>query len=418
MQIMTLAVRFVFIVMIFGFFYSVSYKTIISPTMQTTEGRQLASFPSRPSTYKDMQSYLNGIDLWATDRMHYRQQFIVLLNTAKFKLGYKVISGTLVGKEGWLFYNSEASKEHEDARGATQFTEEELSHWKNYLLYRDSNAKKMGAKFIFLMIPNKSTVYEEYLPYNFTRLSNNTRIQQIVDVMKDTGVSILDARAILEQGKKQGQIYLKTGSHWNMLGGNYAQYLVMQELSKDFPEFQPTLFKFHSGDIIERVQLDLQVDLYGQMGLPLGEEEPQVPIIEGLGKCVGENHPKNLRVWPLAVGDCSHLTDIQTDPEWNKLVMEKWGYLNEPLRKYLFQSTFYEDGHYSLLMMKDSFNEMTQPFFSNQFKKARYVGLGRPVDMTSWSWLEALQPDVIIEEMVERGLKDTVPRPGLDYPNQ
>jgi len=416
---MLTAIRISFVLLVFGFFIHVSYQTYTSPTAATTEGRQLALFPAQPATYEKVQPFFRDIDTWASDRMHYRQEFIKWLNAARYQLGYSTIDGTVVGKDGWLFYNSKDSREQEDARGSVQFTNDELNQWKQYLLYRDSNARKFGSKFIYLMIPNKSTIYSEYLPNNFTRLNDNTHLQQILDVMKDSGVSVPDTRPILLEGKKQGQIYLKNDTHWNMLGADYVNYLVIQELAKSFPDLKPTLFPFHSASGEEEEQMHHHADLFFQIGLNELHDinrEPQVPVIEAIGKCVGTNQPDNLRNWPLAVGDCSHAATSATDPEWHHLLANEFSYIGQDMQSYLFHSTINDTGRYSLVMMHDSYYEMLQPFFSNQFKRVRYVAMGRPVDMKPWGYLEALHSDIIIEEILERNLKGAVPRPGLDYP--
>ena len=67
-------------------------------------------------------------------------------------------------------------------------------------------------------------------------------------------------------------------------------------------------------------------------------------------------------------------------------------------------------------MSRDSYYEMLEPFFSNHFARSEYVGLARPIPKEDWTWMiETIQPDVIIEEMLERNLK-SVPIPGNTYP--
>lgn len=412
-------IRIFFVVALLSAGALVAVLTLRAPTQGTTENRALAGYPAPPVSLQSLQKYFQDVDAWAVDRMHFRQQFITWLTLARLHLGVTTFRGVFVGKNDWLFFNN--GGEDEDARGSTRFTPEELHRWKSYLLYRKSVVEKAGGKFIFLMLPNKSTIYPEYLPDNFTRLSDTTRMQQLVDEMRDTGVTVLDARAVLLAGKQSGQLYLKNDTHWNLLGANYAQYLVMQEIEKDFPAIRATLFPFHDASPEERDRIAMSNDLY--RSLALGNttpvyREPQIPIVEGIGKCVGKNDPHNLRKnWPLAVGDCSREGTPETAPSWFALLDRVWGHLPPDLRSFLFKSTVYESGHHTVLVAHDSYFEMMQPYFCNQFKHAYYVALGGVYEMWVWqALLDAVHPDVVVEEVLERGLKTIIPKPGVDYP--
>lgn len=403
-------IKLLVLVVVLGACIYVVVMTIREPTERTTEQRELAAFPLPPESYIGLQESFKNFDAWASDRMHFRQQFISWFNMARVSLGWSPLRNVIVGKEGWLFFDDAYSGENQDARGATQFTSDELVHWKNYLIYRNKEVEEHGGKFLFVMLPNKSTMYPEYWPDNYTKLSDNTRMQQIVYLMKDTGVDVIDARDILAEGKKHGQIYLRADTHWNMLGANYVQYEIMKKLAETFPDIQPKLYPFHNASAEERSQLHHPSDLYFMMGLPKDDPGPEVPVVEGIGKCVGQPNPGGWREWPLAVGDCSKEAPSKT-------VLGRWDFLEGFQRRYLFSATFYPEGKRSLLMIRDSYYEMLQPFFSNHFQNVEYVGLGRPIDMAAWTlMLNLAKPDVVIEEMLERGLKSSTPKPGVDYP--
>ena len=397
----------------------VSVKTIQEPTTQTTEGRNLASFPASITSYDQLQNYFKEMDTWATDRMHYRQELITSLTQLRLYWGASTFNTVTVGKDGWLFLHS--NEEDADANGSGQFTADELQRWKKYLLYRNDEVKKHGGIFLFVMLPNKSTIYPEYLPDNFIRLSNNTRLQQVVDVMQGSGVLVIDTRQTLIAAKNAGQLYTKADTHWNMLGANYAQHQIFQVIHKFLPDLDPVLYPYHYANMEERNQLDQSNDLYRMLGLgdraPV-EFEPLLPIVEGVGKCAGTYNPEAIRKnWPLAVGDCSKMTSQANDPAWFAMIKRGWGGLSQDILDFIFKSSIYEPGRHTLLVVHDSYFEMLQPYFSNQFKHAYYVFLGRPLEMWAWTaFLESTHPDIVIEEMLERTLKVGIPRPGIDYP--
>jgi hypothetical protein len=402
------AMRFVFLVLVLAACGWLVVITLREPTQQTTEERVLANFPVWSSSVAGMQDFFRGIDSWASDRMHYRQQFITWFNTARLMMGWSPLHNVVVGKQGWLFFNSDASGEHEDAMGSGQFTAEELQHWHDYLVYRNREVREQGGMFLFVVPPNKSTVYTEYWPDFYSKVSKQTRLQQLVDVMQGSGVAVIDLRAAMQDGKKLGQLYLHADTHWNLLGANIAQYEIMKRLRKYFPSMEPKLYPFHNASQKELEQLHHPSDLYRMMGLFRDDPGPQVPVVEGIGACIGQPNPDGWRGWPLAVGDCSRRTE--------SLAVKHWDFLEGDQRNYLFSATEYPAGQHTLLMVRDSYYEMLVPYFSNRFAHVEYVGLGRPIEKEAWTWmLQATKPDVVIEEMLERSLKSSVPRPGIDF---
>lgn len=402
------AMRLLFLLLVLTACSWLVVMTLREPTRQTTEQRLLADFPVLPSSMQDLQAFFRGIDDWAADRMHLRQQFITSFNAMRLALGWSPLHDVVVGQQGWLFLNSQASGEHQDAMGSGLFTAEELRRWHDYLIYRDREARARGAQFLFVMLPNKSTVYPEYWPDHYSKVGELTRLQQLVDVMQGSGVAVVDVRAAMQDGKQLGQLYLRSDTHWNLLGANIAQYEIMKRLAEYFPDLEPKLYPFHNANEEERGQLHYPSDLSGMMGLIRDDPGPQVPVVEGIGSCVGQPNPNGLRVWPLAVGDCA--TRVEG------LAVQHWDHLQGAQRTYLFAATEYPAGRRRLLMVRDSFYEMLAPYFSNRFAYAEYVGLGRPLEKEAWTlMLDAVKPDVVIEEMLERNLKSAVPRPEIDY---
>jgi len=401
-------IRSLIVLFFITFLLFITVITVYSPTEVTSEQRPLTVFPSLPSTVTDLQAFFQQIDNWATDRMHYRQLLISEFNKYRLKLGLSPLHNVMAGRDRWLFYTKDG--ELEDARGTTVFTPTELAHWKAYLLYRNQIIQQRGATFVFVLLPNKSTVYADYLPAHLTQLSNQTRLQQLSDAMKDTPVTVVDARPILLSAKQQGaQVFLKSDTHWNLLGANFVQFAIAKELTKTHPTITPILYSYHNATAEEYLQLRHPSDLNFLMGLQETDHGPIVPVVENIGRCTDQANPEGIRIWPLALGDCSRKVPSR--------VAEHWSHLTEEHRASLFRSTDNPDRQLSLLMIHDSFFEMLQPFFSNQFKHVDYVGIGRPIEMGAWdAMLDIARPDIVIEEMIERHLKSTVPRPGIDYP--
>jgi len=57
-----------------------------------------------------------------------------------------------------------------------------------------------------------------------------------------------------------------------------------------------------------------------------------------------------------------------------------------------------------LLMYHDSFGVALQPFLMNHFKQAMYILNSADPNISSLSWIDIVQPDIVIIEIAERSL--------------
>ena len=73
----------------------------------------------------------------------------------------KGFRSVIAGKDGWYYFNENQMVEH--YRGTLQFTPEQLQDWQKYLeSYREWLAQR-GIKFLFVVAPDKESIYPENL---------------------------------------------------------------------------------------------------------------------------------------------------------------------------------------------------------------------------------------------------------------
>jgi alginate O-acetyltransferase complex protein AlgJ len=371
----------------------VGVQTWRFPTTQTTENRILAAKPQLPGSWHGIPDYIHSLDAWWTDSMAFRQLFIRYFNLMRMNVGISPQKDVLIGKDGWLF---DGGTQLEDFRNSKLFTAAEIKAWREYLLFRHIDAKKHGAKFIFVIIPNKESVYAEYMPDNITKLGKISRIDQIVESVKEDGVAVLDLRKILEEGKKHNlRIYHQNDIHWNLIGANYGQYGISQALAPDFPKLKPELhplddFEFVDGNAVNKAG----IVYYGGLILWMG-----------LADMKRENEPVFKAVRP----GCAEPAELDLTP---------WQNLTEKQKAQNFKATACKTGNYRAVVFRDSFTELMMPYLSETYQYIAYLWLPRPVPMNAWShFLATAHPDIVIDESVERFLK-IIPRAGIDYPSQ
>lgn len=261
----------------------------------------------------------------------------------------------ICGKDGWLFYNSKYKENTdvlEDYINSTTISEQELEKCKNILLNMKEACEEEGAKFIFMVGPNKMTIYGDmYMPDNYYPYSKVTKADILVDYLREnTDIEIVYPKESLMYYRDDFQLYYKLDSHWNSLGG----YIAYRELYE-------TMF---------------------------GEELPKIEDITYSSDEIGS-------------GDLSRMLNVEglKDIEYNV------NYAPDIIstREYT------EDGFYStsdnlngkkILMFRDSYVTAIENYVTKDFESA-YLKWVPEFDQNV---VREEQPDVVVYEMVERSI--------------
>jgi hypothetical protein len=93
------------------------------------------------------------------------------------------------------------------------------------------NVESKGGNFVFVPIPNKNSVYGEYMPACYTQAEENnlTRLSKVLD---ETGVNYVDMKSLLTENKDMG-LYHKRDTHWNYLGALLGYNAILNALDKE-----------------------------------------------------------------------------------------------------------------------------------------------------------------------------------------
>jgi len=195
----------------------------LDPTRAPVENRLASEFPQWPHSLAGLKPFLAAIEAYFDDHFGCRNCLVMWhnkLNWTLFKT--KENHEALVGREGWLYYADGQMVEH--FRGILQFSDPELAGWKKLLERRRDWLAQRGIQYIFVIAPDKQSVYPEYLPDWLKNAGGKTKLDQFLDYMRVTHstVQILDLRPALRTGKKFTSVYQKTDTHWNNLGAFFA----------------------------------------------------------------------------------------------------------------------------------------------------------------------------------------------------
>ena len=341
--------------------------------ISTTEKRKLASLPKLEWALDQVLAFPKEFEKYYNDHFGLRDFLVSCQQFISYKV-FKVssTSSVTVGKDDWLFFNGDAAL---DAYlGLIQVAKVYLETYQWVLRDRKDWLTEKGIGYVFVPVPNKESVYPEHIPWRIKQNAGISLYDQIVFYLnKHPDFSnYLDLKKIFLRQKEDGLLYLKTDSHWNMKGAFVAykrigvkikdQHIPMHLLDKDDINWKTVNF---SGDLATYLHLQNRISEIA-------------PDING-------------------IKPCGQSLETITQNEQDTLIFDKF---NGDSRNFVRVQECAEN-ETSALVIHDSFGDFLRPFLNRSFGTVYYVnrGFNEVKD-----FIEAIQPDVVIDQRVERNI--------------
>lgn len=151
---------------------------------------------------------------------------------------------TLFGNNGYLFHQNEndGTSLH-DYIGDNHFSQKELESIAANLETQKKWVEQNGSKFVLLLIPNKETLFPEYMPSYISRAETVTREDLLVQYLKEnTQIEVIYTKDTLAANKDRMPLYYKTDTHANMVGSLFITADLFRSCYG--AEITPDLMKF------------------------------------------------------------------------------------------------------------------------------------------------------------------------------
>ena len=322
------------------------------------EKRLPAQFPRFNSGFAGLKKYVGGLEAYFNDHFGFRSQLIHW--HARWQLEFFNIGRTdvMIGKEGYLYFDEVGMHMIEHYQGTLQFSPQELAALQQLHEYRRDWLAQRGIQYLFVVVPDKQSIYPEYLPSWLKAGRQHTKLDQFVSYMHGhSTVMVLDLRPALRAARRIAPTYYKTDSHWNFFGGYVASEEIIKALSGKIPGLAP---------------------------LPLDSFE--------------------LKKEKLERGDLTTMLGVYADEDYFALLPKtNLPPLVETVQNPEFRvPTYYTcntNASGSCVVFRDSFGPNLQPFLGYHFKTVGYFwGPGG----FETNIIEKMKPDVVISEIVER----------------
>jgi len=208
------------------------------------ELRMPAVRPWLPTNLEELSRYPRGIEAWYVDWFGLRDRFLRWDSWIKmFVFGQSPTPTVEIGRDRWMWYTGDRSQAA--FRGRLPFDERGLSDWQAMLANHSRVLGELGIASLYVLGPNKETIYPEYVPPWWTR-QGPTRLEQLYDWLDAhgrPGAKMPDLRPALLAAKAEDGpddfLYYQYGTHWNGRGCYVAYREIMSALQQRFPAAAP-----------------------------------------------------------------------------------------------------------------------------------------------------------------------------------
>ncbi|HPE94808.1 MAG TPA: DHHW family protein, partial [Bacillota bacterium] len=119
---------------------------------------------------------------------------------------------------------------------------------------------EIGAKLIYILIPNTNEIYPEYMPDSIIQGSVSLR-EEVAGAFEAGGAYVIDMYDTLISHKDdQLPIFHKTDSHWSEYGAYFAYQALFSYISGEFPDASPRDISDFNFSLEQRYAGDLYYD--------------------------------------------------------------------------------------------------------------------------------------------------------------
>lgn len=199
-----------------------------APELSVQEMRPLAAWPEWRTT--KLEKWPAAFEAWLGDHFPSRTRMVQWYGIVRHRWLGEPSARVVVGRDDWLFYVGE--KTVPDLLGRDRLSAKELEQWRQAIEGRRAWWRERGAEYLFVLVPNKSTLYPERLPAFLRSQVRPGKMEQLTEYFRSQGspVPVLDLRAALFEAKARQTIYWPTDSHWNAAGLAAGSEAIMAKL--------------------------------------------------------------------------------------------------------------------------------------------------------------------------------------------
>lgn len=318
---------------------------------ELAENRELAGVPSFWTEDGGWnRDYFEELENYVSEHFAFRGELVSADSLIKYQLLRTPCDDqVIIGRDEWLFFSETLA----DYAGVT-LPDDEIDRIAKRMLEVSEYVQAQGKKPLFVIVPNKNSIYPEYMPARFGVRAEARNLTMLQERMSSLDIPYVDAYQIFLAGKDTEELYLHEDTHWNNTGAR----LVLNE-------------------IYEAYGLDDQYTLTGYQ--------------------IEESHRPDLYAILFPEKEHFEAQHVYSDGKEYSYIGRMHSVDDMKIR-----TTAQNGNGRSILVYRDSFGRALIPYMGGTFDSVTF-NRSTPYDL---SVVEKTDCDYVLFEIVERNLKD------------
>lgn len=204
------------------------------------ENRLARPMPGVPRTLAGLSAFPAEFERHHADTFGLRDELLRWNTLSRISLfGISPTELLVVDRSGWITYDGESVLDV--LRGTLPMTPKQLEEWRVYFERSAAFCAHGRAEYLFLVCPNKETIYPDHVPEHFRPLGPSRLDQLLAGLPDDLSDRIIDPRAAMRAARAEDRppgdhLYNVHGTHWNGRGLWVAYEEVMRALARTWPD--------------------------------------------------------------------------------------------------------------------------------------------------------------------------------------
>lgn len=210
-------------------------EELVMPSIRTEEGWNL--------------NYLSDLGNVFEERFAFRQELVSAYSVISEKLFMtSTTNGVIAGEEGWLYYYDTLA----DFQRTNILTGRQLHNAARNLRLTSEYCANNGIDFLFVIAPNKNTLYPEYMPYYYVQGQGPSNRELLSDLLYGSGINYTDFGNYDTLTDPDAIYYFRRDSHWNNTGAAIVSDSILSSLGVTHHDYLSDEFtgeQIHEGDL-------------------------------------------------------------------------------------------------------------------------------------------------------------------------
>ncbi len=202
-----------------------SVGLIFPGASDSTEGGNMPHI-IRDSISQYDPNYEEDFENWFSKSFAYRGRISDWFSSLRERIFLTGNDEVIVGHDGFLFFHETI----DSYTGADPLSDSELDAIVSALGRISDKCSDEGVRFLFVCVPNKSTIYPEYVPRNYREYDGTCDLDRLNESLDRMGIDYLDLRSVLTEAKGDGLLYFRRDTHWNKFGAGVASLAILDKL--------------------------------------------------------------------------------------------------------------------------------------------------------------------------------------------